>query len=71
MKGIFWHFFAALALTLMLVSCVKDNGNDSPSQEEPGTEEPKPDEQKPEEESKKVNLKSFLNSNVIGRRAMP
>ena len=30
--------FAALALTLMLVSCVKDNGNDSPSLEEPGTE---------------------------------
>lgn len=52
MKGVFWHFFAALALTLMLVSCVKDNGNDSPSQEEPGTEEPKPEEQKPEEESK-------------------
>ena len=49
MKGIFWHFFAALALTLMLVSCVKDNGNDSPSQEEPGTEEPKPEEEsKPE-----------------------
>lgn len=54
MKGVFWHFFAALALTLilMLVSCVKDNGNDSPSQEEPGTEEQKPEEQKPEEESK-------------------
>lgn len=33
----------------MLVSCVKDNGNDSPSQEEPGTEEPKPEEEsKPE-----------------------
>lgn len=42
MKGIFWHFFAALALTLMLGSCVKDNGNDSPSLEEPGTEEQKP-----------------------------
>ena len=50
MKGIFWHFFAALALTLMLVSCVKDNGNDSPSQEKPGTEEQKPEEQKPEEQ---------------------
>ena len=29
MKGIFWHFFAALALTLMLVSCVKDNDEES------------------------------------------
>lgn len=33
----------------MLVSCVKDNGNDSPSLEEPGTEEQKPvEESKPE-----------------------
>lgn len=52
----------------MLVSCVKDNGNDSPSQEKPGTEEQKPEEQKPEEESKPEII---LNSNVIGLRAMP
>lgn len=49
MKSTFWHILATLALTLMLVSCVKDNGNDSPSQEKPGTEKPKPEEQKPEE----------------------
>ena len=57
MKGTFLNILATLALTLMLVSCVKDNGNDSPSQEKPGTEEqkpeePKPEEPKPEEESK-------------------
>ena len=52
MKRTFWHFLAALALTLMLVSCVKDNDIDSPPQEGPGTEEPKPEEPKPEEESK-------------------
>lgn len=52
MKRTFWHFLAVLTLTLMLVSCGKDNISDSPSQEEPGTEEPKPEEQKPEEESK-------------------
>ena len=49
MKRTFWHFLAALALTLMLVSCVKDNDIDSPPQEGPGTEEPKPEEPKPEE----------------------
>ena len=49
MKGVFWHFLAALALTLMLVSCGKDNDIDSPPQEGPGTEEPKPEEEsKPE-----------------------
>lgn len=49
MKRTFWHFLAALALTLMLVSCVKDNDIDSPPQEGPGTEQPKPEEPKPEE----------------------
>ena len=49
MKRTFWHFLAASALTLMLVSCVKDNDIDSPPQEGPGTEEPKPEEPKPEE----------------------
>lgn len=52
MKGVFWHFLAALTLTLILVSCGKDNDIDSPPQEGPGTEEPKPEEPKPEEESK-------------------
>ena len=39
--------FCSIGIDFNVVSCVKDNGNDSPSLEEPGTEE-----QKPEEESK-------------------
>lgn len=34
--------FCSIGIDFNVVSCVKDNGNDSPSLEEPGTEEQKP-----------------------------